>query len=119
MITQTQLEQDIANADRAAQGTIYYGGLLVTALNRAAWAIWTLPDDRLEALLNHLGAAKVQELLQAHAGIGTALNTALEAQGAGGSRVSVEQPRQFTVDEGGHITLVPLVAPETPENPEE
>jgi len=108
MITQTQLEQDISNADRAAQGTSYYGGLLVTALNRAAWAIWTLPDERLEAVLNHLGAAKVQELLQAHAGIGTALNAALDAQGEGGSRVRVEQPRQFTVGEDGHITLVPL-----------
>lgn len=115
MITKTQLEQDIANADRAAQGTIYYAGLLADALNAAAAAIWTLPDERLEALLNHLGEARVQELLVAHVAIGAALNASLDAQEAGGSRVVLEQPRTFTVDEQGHITLVPLVTPEEPE----
>lgn len=113
MITKTQLEQDIANADRAAQGTIYYAGLLADALNAAAAAIWTLPDERIEDLLNHLGAVRVQELLQAHGAIGAALNASLDAQEAGGSRVGLEQPRTFTVDENGHIALVPLPEPES------
>ena len=107
LVPQTQLEQDLSNIARAANGTTYYGQLLVTALNAAHAAVWSLPDDRLTAVLNHLGPEAVTGLVALQAATATALNQSLDAAGDAGSRAVVQPGREFTWD-GSSVVLVPL-----------
>ena len=107
LVPQTQLEQDISAISRAANGTTYYGQLLVTSLNNAHSAVWSLPDDRLEAVLNHLGEESVTGLVQLQSASATALNQSLDAAGDTGPRAVVQPGRQFSWDSGS-VVLLPL-----------
>ena len=107
LVPQTQLEQDLSNITRAANGTTYYAQLLVTALNAAHAAVWSLPDDRLNAVLNHLGPEAVTGLVALQAATATALNQSLDAAGDAGSRAVVNPSREFSWN-GTSVVLVPL-----------
>ena len=107
LVPQTQLEQDLSNITRAANGTTYYGQLLVQSLNAAHAAVWSLPDDRLTAVLNHLGPEAVTGLVALQAATATALNQSLDAAGDSGSRAVVQPGREFSWD-GGSAVLVSL-----------
>ena len=107
LVPQTQLEQDLSNITRAANGTTYYGQLLVTALNAAHAAVWSLPDDRLTAVLNHLGPEAVTGLVALQSATATALNQSLDAAGDAGPRAVVQPGREFSWD-GSSVVLVPL-----------
>ena len=107
LVPQTQLEQDLSNIARAANGTTYYGQLLVTALNAAHASVWSLPDDRLTAVLNHLGAESVTGLVALQAATASALNSSLDAAGDAGPRAVVQPGREFGWD-GASVVLVPL-----------
>ena len=107
LVPQTQLEQDISAISRAASGTTYYGQLLVLSLNNAHAAVWSLPDDRLTAVLNHLGEQAVTGLVQLQAATASALNQSLDAAGDTGPRAIVEPGREFSWD-GDSVVLVPL-----------
>tara|TARA_R110000868_G_scaffold92527_3_gene256763 strand:+ start:1514 stop:1918 length:405 start_codon:yes stop_codon:yes gene_type:complete len=113
LVPQSQLEQDISSISRAASGTTYYGQLLVTSLNNAHAAVWSLPDDRLVAVLNHLGEQAVTGLVQLQAATASALNQSLDAAGDSGPRAIVEPGREFTWD-GDSVVLAPLPAAEPP-----
>jgi hypothetical protein len=116
LVPQTQLEQDISAISRAASGTTYYGQLLVTALNNAHSAVWTLPDDRLTAVLNHLGEQAVTGLVQLQSATASALNQSLDAAGDAGPRAIVQPGREFSWD-GDSVVLAPLPAAEPPAEP--
>ena len=90
LVPQTQLEQDLSNITRAANGTTYYGQLLVQSLNAAHAAVWSLPDDRLTAVLNHLGPEAVTGLVALQSATATALNQSLDAAGDAGPRAVVQ-----------------------------
>ena len=107
LVPQTQLEQDLSNITRAANGTTYYGQLLVQSLNAAHAAVWSLPDDRLTAVLNHLGPEAVTGLVALQAATASALNSSLDAAGDSGSRAVVQPGREFSWD-GSSVVLVPL-----------
>ena len=107
LVPQTQLEQDLSNITRAANGTTYYGQLLVQSLNAAHAAVWSLPDDRLIAVLNHLGPEAVTGLVALQAATATALNQSLDAAGDTGSRAVVNPSRKFSWN-GTSVVLVPL-----------
>jgi hypothetical protein len=107
LVPQTQLEQDLSSIARAANGTTYYGQLLVQSLNAAHAAVWSLPDDRLTAVLNHLGPESVTGLIMLQAATATALNQSLDAAGDTGSRAVVNPSRQFSWN-GTDVVLVPL-----------
>jgi hypothetical protein len=107
LVPQTQLEQDLSNIARAANGTTYYAQLLVQSLNAAHAAVWSLPDDRLTAVLNHLGAAKVAALIALHSQTAAALNASLDAAGDTGARAIVTPSREYTIA-NGTITVTPL-----------
>ena len=107
LVPQTQLEQDLSNITRAANGTTYYGQLLVQSLNAAHSSVWNLPDDRLAAVLNHLGPEAVTGLVALQAATATALNQSLDAAGDSGSRAVVQPGRDFSWD-GDSVVLVPL-----------
>jgi hypothetical protein len=107
LVPQTQLEQDLSSIARAANGTTYYGQLLVQSLNAAHASVWTLPDDRLSAVLNHLGPEAVTGLVTLQAATATALNQSLDAAGDAGPRAVVQPGREFSW-EGSSVVLVPL-----------
>ena len=107
LVPQTQLEQDLSNIARAANGTTYYAQLLVQSLNAAHAAVWSLPDDRLTAVLNHLGPEAVTGLVALQSATATALNQSLDAAGDAGSRAVVQPGREFSWD-GDSVVLVPL-----------
>ena len=107
LVPQTQLEQDISAISRAASGTTYYGQLLVTSLNNAHSSVWSLPDDRLVAVLNHLGEQAVTGLVALQSATASALNQSLDAAGDNGPRAIVQPGRAFSWD-GSSVVLVPL-----------
>ena len=107
LVPQTQLEQDLSDIARAANGTTYYGQLLVQSLNAAHSAVWSLPDDRLTAVLNHLGPEAVTGLVALQAATATALNQSFDAAGDAGPRAVVHPGREFSWD-GDSVVLVPL-----------
>ena len=107
LVPQTQLESDLANISRAAQGTTWYGQLLVQSLNSAHAAVWSLPDDRLVAVLNHLGQQAVTGLVALQSATASALNQSLDAAGDTGPRAIVQPGRAFSWD-GSSVVLVPL-----------
>jgi hypothetical protein len=107
LLPQTQLEQDLSAIARAANGTTYYGQLLVQSLNAAHAAVWSLPDDRLIAVLNHLGPEAVTGLVSLQSATATALNQSLDAAGDAGPRAVVQPGREFSW-EGSSVALVPL-----------
>ena len=107
LVPQTQLEQDLSNIARAANGTTYYGQLLVTALNAAHASVWSLRDNRLTAVLNHLGPEAVTGLVALQAATATALNQSLDTAGDAGPRAVVQPGREFSWD-GSSVVLVPL-----------
>jgi len=107
LVPQTQLEQDISAISRAASGTTYYGQLLVQSLNAAHASVWSLPDERLVAVLNKLGQESVTGLVQLQSATAAALNQSLDAAGDTGPRAIVQPGREFSWD-GGSVVLVPL-----------
>jgi len=107
LVPQTQLEQDLSNIARAANGTTYYGQLLVQSLNAAHAAVWSLPDDRLIAVLNHLGPEAVTGLVTLQAATATALNQSLDAAGDAGPRAVVQPGREFSWDGSGVVLVTP------------
>jgi len=115
VLPMTQTQKDVAAIERVADGTTYYGGLLVASLNRAHSAVWSLPTERLEDALNAIGAANVAQLVMLHSATATALNQSLDAVGDPGPRAIVLPSREYTVDAEGHITVTPLEEPEQEE----
>jgi len=107
LVPQTQLEADLSNISRAANSTTWYGQLLVQSLNSAHSAVWSLPDDRLTAVLNHLGEQAVTGLVALQSATASALNQSLDAAGDAGPRAIVQAGREFSWD-GGSVVLVPL-----------
>jgi len=107
LVPQTQLEQDLSNISRAANGTTYYGQLLVQSLNAAHAAVWSLPDDRLTAVLNHLGPEAVTGLIALQAATATALNQSLDAAKDSGPRAIINPSREFSWN-GNSVVLTPL-----------
>jgi hypothetical protein len=86
----TQLDTDFSELQRAATATVYYGELLAAALNSAASALWDLPEERKNPLLEKLGPEKVAQLVVAHTSIGTAVNESLANAGST-VRVTVQE----------------------------
>jgi hypothetical protein len=118
MITKTQLETDLANVQRAVDAASYSVASLASALDRAHAAVWQLPDDRLSALLNHLGATQVNAIFSAHQSISTAVNVALDASNSQAKRAKTTAGREFTVAEDGTFSVIPLPKPQQPTEPQ-
>lgn len=116
LLPMSQVDRDIAAINQAAAGTTYYGQLLVTALNNAHAAVWSLPDDRLAAVLNRLGPDQVSALIALHSQTASALNASLDAAGDKGRRALVTPSREYTVGTDGVIVIVPLSEPERTES---
>lgn len=107
LVPQTQLETDLYSINRAANGTTYYGQLLVKSLNNAHSAVWGLPDERLAAVLDYLGPETVTGLIALQSATAAALNQSLDAAGDTGPRAIVDPSREFSWN-GDSVVIVPL-----------
>jgi hypothetical protein len=105
LVPQTQLQRDLSEVSKAAEASTYYGELFAASLNRTA-AIWSLPDERLAAVLNALGESNVSALLQLQAAQAAALNAGLQAAGSS-VRANVQPTREFSW-QAGQAVIVPI-----------
>lgn len=114
------VQEDLAELRKNMAANSYYLGLAVDQINRTWAATWSKDTERLEALLNAIGAEKVGQLVALQAATGAEINGLLDATGSAGPRVQATPLREFTVDQTtGYITVVPLpeetAAPEEPQ----
>jgi hypothetical protein len=112
LIPTTQLQSDLSTFSSSVNGALYYSQLWAESLNRVQ-SVWSLPDDRLEAVLETFGQERVTMLLQLQAAQAQVLNAGFEAVGVA-TRVQAEPTRQFSWDSPTNVVLVPLPTP-TPE----
>ena len=109
LITKTQLEQDLdgllSNITTVALAT----SATAQTLNNAHEAFWSLPDDRLLAALNSLGAEKVQSMFTEHYSIATACNAFLDAAGHDGARAITVRGREIALTDGVFSLIAPPV----------
>jgi hypothetical protein len=115
LVPQTQLQRDLSEVSNAAEASTYYGELFAASLNRTA-AIWSLPDERLAAVLTALGESNVSALLQLQAAQAAVINAGLEAAGSS-VRANVTPTREFSWD-GTTAVVVPLPTPMPEPTPE-
>lgn len=101
----TEAESDAARFANTINATVDCAEHLARCLN-ASMAVFDLPDQRLEALLNRVGAQNVEALLALVAGLGTALNAGLPLMGRSTTALTAPN-RHFTVDDEGRITVTP------------
>jgi hypothetical protein len=112
------VEQHKHNLARQIDGTAYQFTQLVLQMNRMHASAWALPTADVEALLNDIGAAKVQELVAKNAAAATAVNAILDGAGNTGPRALVAPGRHYTInEETGYITVTPLPEQVTEEEP--
>jgi hypothetical protein len=112
LVPQTQLQSDLSTFSSNVNGALYYSQLWAESLNRVQ-SVWSLPDDRLEAVLETFGQERVTMLLQLQAAQAEVLNTGFTAAGVS-TRVQAEPTRQFSWSSPTNVVLVPLPTP-TPE----
>jgi hypothetical protein len=112
LIPTTQLQSDLSTFSSNVNGALYYSQLWAESLNRVQ-SVWSLPDDRLEAVLETFGQERVTLLLQLQAAQGQVLNAGFEAAGVS-TRVQAEPTRQFSWDSPTNVVIAPLPTP-TPE----
>jgi hypothetical protein len=115
LIPQTQQEQDLQEFTRRVAAAEYYSQLAADALNNIGAFAWSLPDARLESLLENpkLGEARVTGLLQLLGAQAQAFNMAFEQAGSP-TRVNATPSREFSWSSPTNVVLVPLPTP-TPE----
>ena len=110
LIPQTQEQTDLQDLSRNVNGALYYSQLWADALTRIG-VVWSLPDDRLEAVLEALGQERVTALLQLMAAQAQVLNVVFEAAGVS-TRVNATPAREFSWNSPTDVVIVPLPEPE-------
>lgn len=112
-------QADVAELARNMEGNSYYLGLAINQVNATWGAVWAKPTARLEAMLNAIGAVKVQQLVQSQALAAARINDLLDATQSPLPRVVATPGRTYTVNpETGYITVVPLPEEEPAAEPE-
>jgi hypothetical protein len=106
LIPTTQLQLDLSTFSSNVNGALYYSQLWAESLNRVQ-SVWSLPDDRLEAVLETFGQERVTMLLQLQAAQAQVLNVGFEAAGVS-TRVQAEPTRQFSWSSPTNVVLVPI-----------
>ncbi len=102
----TQLQIDLMSVQAASDKAARALEDACKRLNEAHAALWSLPKERLEALLNHMGLAQVQGVFSAHQQIAVQSNTALDAWEHQGARAIIVPGKHMTYDGTFHILEV-------------
>lgn len=110
LINKTQTQLDISALESRVENTISSLRVTATQLNHAYDCVWSLPDNRLQSLLQALvDANKFQEIFSLHAQSAASINTLLVA--AGDTALAKEGAgRDYTI-KNGVITIIPLPEP--------
>lgn len=109
-IPHTQLEQDLEAIDKPLQRIESRTRANAADLNQSLNTFWSLPEDRLLAVLNHYGPAVVNEIFTAHARNAEAMNALLADRGIE-PIAKIGSVRELTLVDGV-FGLVPLPEPE-------
>ena len=112
LIPKTQLDQDLDGLLSSINTIALAAAATATTLNNAHAEFWRLPDERLAAVLNRIGAEKVQEMFDQHFALGSAANAFLDASEFSGPRAVTVRGREITLGADGLFTVVPLPNPE-------
>jgi hypothetical protein len=104
-------ERGIADIDRAASASRYYGELYAQSLSSLHAKIFGLNDATLKAVLEKLGQQQSEELLALYTASAEGINQILAAGGSS-VRAPVERTREW-VWSGETVTITPLPEPET------
>jgi len=119
LTNKTQTDKDIEMLEASASQSLRVVVAAAQTLNRSYHEAWSLPDERLEPLLQQLLATdKLTEVFTKHQTAATALNVILDSEGYAGERAIAVAGREFTVDADGVLTLTPLPEPEPEPAPE-
>ena len=105
----TPAERALADIDRAAAASRYYGELYAQSLSTLHAKIFALDDATLQAVLERLGQAQSEQLLTLYVSSATGINQILAA---GGSTVRAPETRtREWVWSGDTVTITPLPEP--------
>ena len=122
LTTTTPLQDDLEAIEDRVTRTGRSLSRAVNDLNASHQALWGLPDDRLQDVLNYLLQAssethdnKLVEVFESHALAVEKLNELCVTAGVP-ARAVIGAGREITIDANG-VTVVPLPEPEVPEEP--
>lgn len=87
-------------------------------LNASYNFLWSLPDDQIEEIMNYKGIFELQRIFEAHFKYANGFNELLQDRGISEPRAITIKPRDFSINEDGVISLVPLTEPEIVEENE-
>jgi len=109
LIPVTPAERALADIDRAAAASRYYGELYAQSLSALHAKIFGLDDATLKSVLERLGEAQSEQLLTLYVSSATGINQILAA---GGSSARAPEPRtREWVWSGDTVTITPLPDP--------
>ena len=77
----TQAQKDVDAVNSALLPVIEHVACAIRALNNSRAVFWSFPDDRLDAMLIEIGAAKLQTVFANHAASAALLNDLAERCG--------------------------------------
>jgi hypothetical protein len=110
LIPVTPAERALADIDRAAAASRYYGELYAQSLSTLHAKIFGLDDATLKSVLERLGEAQSEQLLTLYVSSATGINQILAASGS-----SVRAPETRTrewVWSGTTVAITPLPEPQ-------
>jgi hypothetical protein len=110
LIPVTPAERALADIDRAAAASRYYGELYAQSLSTLHAKIFGLDDATLKSVLERLGEQSSEQLLTLYVSSATGINQILAAGGSG-VRAPVERTREW-VWSGETVTITPLPQPQ-------
>lgn len=115
MITNlTQVQKDLQSLESAVNNTTLALAAAGIALNISHKALWSLPEDRLTAVLQELhDRGELQNVFNLHYTAATGINGLLNAVGHDGNRCIDQVGRTFTIT-NDVVTLDPLPDPSGP-----
>jgi len=112
----TQLELDLELIDAPLKRIEVRTKANASDLNLSLDTFWSLPEDRLLAVLNHHGPVVVNQIFEAHAKYAQGMNELLADRGIGAA-AKIGAPREVILNEQGLFELVPLPEPPPIEEP--
>lgn len=107
----SQAAADLALLDALILQTAEAANHLAATMSRCNSEFWSLPDDRLAAVLNN-DVARTAAVFASNSALGVAVNAALDAidSVALAARAPVSPGRELRVDDQGAFVVVPLPA---------
>ena len=102
----TQLDIDIEAIEQGADTFLRSIKSAIFSLNNAYDQVWSLPNDRLQSVLQYLyNNNKLQILLENHYFAATSLNEIMDRGGSTGTNAISIKGREFTID-NNIVTIV-------------